>query len=67
MSKMLYKIHKRKYDIKMPENWIFNSFCIPGGLKPFIDEEGKIGICESTGSGISIGDIYNGYYIDKII
>jgi uncharacterized protein len=67
MSNMLYKIYKRKYDIKMPENWIFNSFCVPGGLKPFIDEEGKIGICESTGSAMSIGDIYNGYYIDKII
>lgn len=31
MNNMLYKIYKRKYDIKMPEKWIFNSFCIPGG------------------------------------
>lgn len=67
MMDMLYKIYKRKYDIKIPEKWVFRSFCIPGVSKTFIDEKGIIGICESTGSKISIGDINNDYYIDKII
>lgn len=67
MLDMLYKIYRRNYYSGLPEKWVFRSFCVPGGLKPFIDVDGKVGICESTGCILDIGNIYNDYDLEKII
>ena len=61
------RFYKRRlhscYSDKIPAN----GACSPGIRKIFVSEKGKIYACEKVNSTIEIGDIYSGFYDDKII
>lgn len=53
----------------LPRKWHHNGPCIPTAQRLFINTEGKLYVCEKSMEEdyLSIGNIYNGINIDKII
>lgn len=65
-SDKLYKLYKRNYYSKLPDSWVFTSLCIPGLLRPFVDVDGNIYICEKADNKMPIGSIDNDFDYQKI-
>ena len=69
-SSGLYKLYKRGYSSRLPDSWVFTSLCIPGLLRPFVDVDGNIYICEKADNKMPIGNIdieFDFQKIDQII
>ena len=66
-DKLFLNIYANKSEI--PENWHHNGPCIPGIKRLFIDTEGLMYPCERIVEHkcLSIGNIYNGVDISKVI
>jgi len=50
-----------------PNKIVFNGNCFPGGEKLYVDANGQIHMCEKVNNLLPIGDVNNGFYIDKIM
>lgn len=60
------KIYNRGIFRKLEEFHPANGICIPGWEKLFVDSNGIYFICEKMTDFSSIGDVYNGFELEKI-
>ncbi len=58
------KIHNR-FMIPLGEIFYSSSGCTPGQLRPLVDVNGSIFLCEKTGFTFHIGDVINGFDYEK--
>lgn len=65
-SGRLYELYNRQFYSKFSDKWIFRSLCVPGVLRPLVDVDGNIYICEKSDNRLSIGKIDKDFYFDKI-
>jgi len=50
----------------LSQTYFFTGNCFPGGIRLFVNSDGEFHICEKISSGFSIGNISQGYDIEKI-
>lgn len=60
------KIHYRPVCSRFEKEFIVPALCVPGQLRPFVDVNGKLHICEKLDNQMVIGDIEKGFDINKI-
>lgn len=61
----LYEYYNREL-YKLPQEIYPNGICAPAIRRIFVEVDGSINICERINSGFEIGDIKNGFNIDRI-
>lgn len=62
----MVNIHMRSISDNPMENYSLNSCCIPGSRRLYITTEGQFLPCERVGSQFTIGDVTEGFNIEKI-
>lgn len=63
----LMKIYKRGIYDRLEDTHFPNKICVPGMRRLFVDVNGKFYICEKLTSGLSIGDVDNGFDYNVIL
>lgn len=64
--KGLLRIHRRTLTKEPVEDYWMNGCCVPGGRKAYITVDGNILPCERVGTTPFLGNIWNGFDIEKI-
>lgn len=66
MDKAMYIIHNRILVNKPVENYGMNGCCVPGERRIYITVNGEFKHCEKVGDIPSLGNVYNGFDVEKI-
>ncbi len=66
INRRLLTIHNRRITKKAAPIYKFNSCCVPGSRRLYVNTKGDFYVCERVGSSPSIGNVFSGIDLDKI-
>ncbi|OOM82003.1 anaerobic sulfatase-maturating enzyme [Clostridium puniceum] len=66
IKRRLLAVHNRRITRKAQPVHRFNSCCVPGSRRLYIDTKGDFYVCERVGSSPSIGNVFEGIDFNKI-
>ncbi|MBZ9626340.1 radical SAM protein [Clostridium sp. FP2] len=66
INRKLLKIHNRMLSDKPVDFYPFNSCCVPGSRRLYVNTKGEFSVCERIGKAPNIGNVFDGINFNEL-